>query len=63
MTYIFIGLTGDGEFSTTPTRSDSMIPVDYHLHSTFSKDGEATVAEVCDASLITGLPGLASSRR
>jgi histidinol-phosphatase (PHP family) len=32
-----------------------MIPVDYHLHTTFSKDGKSTLAEVCDAALARGL--------
>jgi histidinol-phosphatase (PHP family) len=32
-----------------------MIPVDYHLHSTHSADGEASVLEMCEAALAKGL--------
>jgi len=32
-----------------------MIPVDYHLHSTHSADGEASVLDMCEAALARGL--------
>ena len=32
-----------------------MIPVDYHLHSTHSADGESTVQEMCEAAIERGL--------
>jgi histidinol-phosphatase (PHP family) len=32
-----------------------MITLDYHLHSTHSKDGRASVAEVCEAAVARGL--------
>jgi len=32
-----------------------MLAVDYHLHSTHSKDGRSTVAEMCEAALASGL--------
>jgi histidinol-phosphatase (PHP family) len=32
-----------------------MLTLDYHLHSTHSKDGQNTVAEVCEAALERGL--------
>jgi histidinol-phosphatase (PHP family) len=42
---------------TRPPRliETGMIPVDYHLHSTFSADGEAAVLEMCEAALAHGL--------
>jgi len=32
-----------------------MIPVDYHLHSTHSADGEASVLDMCEAALARGI--------
>jgi len=32
-----------------------MIPIDYHLHSTHSADGEASIAEMCEAAVQRGL--------
>jgi histidinol-phosphatase (PHP family) len=32
-----------------------MIPTDYHLHSTHSADGEASVLDMCEAALAKGL--------
>jgi histidinol-phosphatase (PHP family) len=32
-----------------------MIPLDYHLHSTFSADGHGTVDQMCEAALAAGL--------
>ena len=32
-----------------------MIPTDYHLHSTYSDDGHASVVEMCEAAIQAGL--------